>query len=87
MRKQIEIIITMIMGSKGRPPSGNAQEVQAFPPFGYIHVHPAPHPSQILEVKQHVLKSDVSDIAPIVRKILRYSEPEKIREQIEKLNA
>jgi phosphotransferase system enzyme I (PtsI) len=45
------------------------------------------HPSQILEVKQHVLKSDVSDIAPIVRKILRYSEPEKIREQIEKLNA
>ncbi|MDE2583934.1 MAG: phosphoenolpyruvate--protein phosphotransferase [Betaproteobacteria bacterium] len=45
------------------------------------------HPAQILEVKQHVLKSDVSEIAPVVRKILRYSEPEKIREQIEKLNA
>ena len=45
------------------------------------------HPSQILEVKQHVLKSDVSEIAPLVRKILRYSEPEKIREQIEKLNS
>jgi len=45
------------------------------------------HPSQILEVKQHVLKSDVTEIAPLVRKILRYSEPEKIREQIEKLNS
>ena len=45
------------------------------------------HPSQILEVKQHVLKSEVAKIAPQVRKILRYSEPEKIREQIDKLNA
>nr|MBP7489322.1 phosphoenolpyruvate--protein phosphotransferase [Azospira sp.] len=45
------------------------------------------HPSQILEVKQHVLKSEVAEIAPQVRKILRYSEPEKIREQIDKLNA
>ncbi|MCH2222834.1 MAG: phosphoenolpyruvate--protein phosphotransferase, partial [Dechloromonas sp.] len=44
------------------------------------------HPSQILKVKQHVLKSDVNDLAPNVRKILRLDEPGKLREALEKLN-
>ena len=35
------------------------------------------HPAQILEVKSRVLKSDVSEIAPQVRKILRLEEPAK----------
>ena len=44
------------------------------------------HPAQILTVKQKVLKSDVSDLAPNVRKILRLDEPGKLREALEKLN-
>lgn len=44
------------------------------------------HPTQILEVKRQILKSDVSLLGPVVRKILRYNEPQKIREQIEKIN-
>jgi len=45
------------------------------------------HPGQILEVKQKVMQSDVSELAPIVRRMLRLEEPAKIREQLEKLNA
>ena len=45
------------------------------------------HPSQILEVKNRVLKSDVSELAPAVRKMLRLDEPHKLREALEKLNA
>ena len=49
--------------------------------------HFSMHPSQLLEVKQQVLRSDISEIAPIVRRMLRLEEPLKIREQLEKLNA
>ena len=45
------------------------------------------HPSQILEVKQRVLTSDVSELGALVRKLLRLEEPLKIREQVDKLNA
>ena len=45
------------------------------------------HPSQILAVKQQVLRSDVNEIAPAVRRLLRLEEPGKIREHLEKLNA
>jgi phosphotransferase system enzyme I (PtsI) len=45
------------------------------------------HPAQILEVKSRVLKSNVSEIAPAVRKMLRLDEPGKLREALEKLNA
>jgi len=45
------------------------------------------HPAQILEVKQQVLKSDVSELTPLVRRILRLEEPGKIREAVERLNA
>lgn len=44
------------------------------------------HPSQILKVKQRVLKSDLNDLAPNVRKLLRLDEPAKLREGLEKLN-
>jgi phosphoenolpyruvate-protein phosphotransferase (PTS system enzyme I) len=44
------------------------------------------HPAQILEVKSRILKSDISEIAPQVRKMLRLEEPGKIREQLERLN-
>ena len=45
------------------------------------------HPSQILEVKSHVLKSEVEVLAPTVRRMLRLDEPAKLQEALEKLNA
>jgi phosphotransferase system enzyme I (PtsI) len=44
------------------------------------------HPAHILEVKQKVMQSDISELAPIVRRMLRLEEPTKIREQLDKLN-
>ena len=44
------------------------------------------HPAQILKVKQRVLKSEINELAPNVRKILRLDEPGKLREALEKLN-
>mgnify|MGYP000855296565 FL=1 len=44
------------------------------------------HPAQILEVKSRVLKSNIADLAPQVRKMLRLEEPAKIREQLDRLN-
>ncbi|KAF4516498.1 hypothetical protein B566_EDAN003245 [Ephemera danica] len=45
------------------------------------------HPSQILEVKSHVLKANIEDLAPLVRRMLRLDEPAKLAEALEKLNA
>ena len=45
------------------------------------------HPSQILEVKSHVLQSEVEVLAPTVRRMLRLDEPAKLQEALEKLNA
>ncbi len=45
------------------------------------------HPSQILKVKNRVLKSDLSELGPNVRKMLRLDEPTKLAEALEKLNA
>jgi phosphoenolpyruvate-protein phosphotransferase (PTS system enzyme I) len=44
------------------------------------------HPSQVLKVKSRILKSDVNELAPNVRKMLRLDEPAKLREALEKLN-
>ena len=44
------------------------------------------HPSQIPEVKQKIKQSDISELAPIVRRIVRLEESAKIQEQIERLN-
>ncbi len=45
------------------------------------------HPSQILKVKNRVLKADIGELAPTVRRMLRLEEPGKLREALEKLNA
>ena len=44
------------------------------------------HPSQILEVKSKVLKANVSEVTPNVRRMLRLDEPGKLREALDKLN-
>ena len=49
--------------------------------------HFSMHPSQILEVKQQILMSDVGQLAPQVRKLLRIDDPAQIREQIRRLNS
>jgi phosphotransferase system enzyme I (PtsI) len=49
--------------------------------------HFSMHASQILEVKQQVLRSDTNELGALVRRLLRLEEPGKIREQLEKLNA
>jgi phosphoenolpyruvate-protein phosphotransferase (PTS system enzyme I) len=49
--------------------------------------HFSMHPSQILSVKNRVLKSDIGEITPQVRRMLRLEEPQKLREALEKLNA
>jgi phosphotransferase system enzyme I (PtsI) len=43
------------------------------------------HPSQILEVKHHVVMADAEQLALKVGRILRLEEPAKIREQVERL--
>jgi len=48
--------------------------------------HFSMHPSQILEVKQQILTSDVGQLAPMVRKLLRIDDSAQIREQIRRLN-
>ena len=49
--------------------------------------HFSMHASQILEVKQQVLRSDTNELGMLVRRLLRIEEPAKIREQLDKLNA
>ncbi len=43
------------------------------------------HPTQLLEVKQQIVKADTEQLAVKVAKILRCEEPERIRELVEKL--
>ncbi len=45
------------------------------------------HPTQVLRVKNRVLKANVAELAPTVRRMLRLEEPAKLREALEKLNA
>ena len=45
------------------------------------------HPAQLLSVKQEILNSDISEIEPQVKKILKLYEPEAIAEAVEKLQA
>jgi phosphotransferase system enzyme I (PtsI) len=45
------------------------------------------HPMQIFEVKQEVLRSDVSDLKAKVARLLRIDDPEKQRETLDRLNA
>ncbi|HWU85538.1 MAG TPA: phosphoenolpyruvate--protein phosphotransferase [Rhodocyclaceae bacterium] len=43
------------------------------------------HPAQLLEIKQQVLMSNAGQLASRVSRILRFDEPERIREQVGKL--
>jgi phosphotransferase system enzyme I (PtsI) len=43
------------------------------------------HPTQLLEVKQQVVMADTEQLASKVSRILRLDEPERIREQVERL--
>ena len=45
------------------------------------------HPSQILEVKQEVLRSDAGKLSGAVARLLRGDDVDKVREQVERLNA
>jgi len=45
------------------------------------------HPAHLLAVKQRVLTTSIPDIAPLVARILRTDEPEKLQTLVEKLNA
>ena len=42
--------------------------------------------TQIPEVKQRIKQSNISELEPIVRRILRLEEPAKIQEQVDRLN-
>jgi phosphotransferase system enzyme I (PtsI) len=45
------------------------------------------HPAHLLAVKQRVLTTSIPDIAPVVARLLRTDEPDRMRALIEKLNA
>jgi phosphotransferase system enzyme I (PtsI) len=53
--------------------------------FGLRHF--SMHPAHVPSVKQRVLMTSLPDIAPIVARILRTEEPDKMQALIEKLNA
>ena len=45
------------------------------------------HPAHLLTVKQRVLATSLAEIAPLVTRILRAEDPEKLASLLEKLNA
>ena len=53
--------------------------------FGLRHF--SMHPAHLLGVKQRVLMTSIPDISPVVARILKTDEPEKLQALIERLNA
>lgn len=53
--------------------------------FGLRHF--SMHPAHLLAVKQRVLMTSLSDISPVVARILKTDDPEKLQALIERLNA
>jgi phosphotransferase system enzyme I (PtsI) len=45
------------------------------------------HPASVLAVKQRVLSTSLPDVAPMVARIMKADEPEKLVSLIDKLNA
>jgi len=45
------------------------------------------HPARLLEVKQQILKSDLRELGPRAKKMLRAEDPAKLRSLLSKLNA
>lgn len=43
------------------------------------------HPSKILEIKQQVLRADLTDLTPRAQRILKMDEPARLREAVERL--
>ena len=52
--------------------------------FGLRHF--SMHPAHVLAVKQRVLMTSLPDIAPVVARILKTDEPDRMQALIEKLN-
>jgi phosphotransferase system enzyme I (PtsI) len=48
--------------------------------------HFSMHPSQLLEIKQQVVMSDADQLTMKVGRLLRLDEPDRLRDQVEKLN-
>src|SRR5208282_2628280 len=44
------------------------------------------HPARLLEVKQKILKSELRELGPQVKKMLRAEDPAKLRSLLSKLN-
>jgi phosphotransferase system enzyme I (PtsI) len=53
--------------------------------FGLRHF--SMHPATLLAVKQRVLTTSLPDVAPLVARILKGEDPDKIRGLLDKLNA
>jgi phosphoenolpyruvate-protein kinase (PTS system EI component) len=45
------------------------------------------HPAFLLEVKQRILKTQLSDISSMARRIAHTRDPDRIRRLVERLNA
>jgi phosphotransferase system enzyme I (PtsI) len=45
------------------------------------------HSAHLLDVKQQVLKSNLREIKPLAQKMLRASDPDKLRALLDQLNA
>ncbi|MBN8761711.1 MAG: hypothetical protein J0I94_14945 [Thiobacillus sp.] len=44
------------------------------------------HPASLLQVKQQVLKSHLDEVAPVVQKLLKNTDPEKTATLLTRLN-
>jgi phosphotransferase system enzyme I (PtsI) len=49
--------------------------------------HFSMHPASLLEVKQRVLTTSLPDVAPLVARIMKADDPEKLVSLVDKLNA
>jgi len=83
---------TLSMAEKANIPVSICGEVAGDPQFTRLLLGMglrifSMHPSQVLEVKSKVLKANVSELTPNVRRMLRFDEPGKLREALDKLNA
>ena len=65
--------------------AGDVQLTRLLLGFGLRHF--SMHPASLLAVKQRVLTTSLPDIAPLVARIMKTDEPEKLVSLIEKLNA
>ena len=65
--------------------AGESQLTRLFLGFGLREF--SMHPSHLLSVKQRVLQTDVSAVAPVIERLRRVDEPEKLNALLEKLNA